>query len=207
VTQGRTYTIREAGDVTGVGERAIRRRVERKTLAVHGMENRGGKNVQVIHADELARVGLLGEGAPEPPPPESRAPSGTPPTMVDARYLVDQLREVSGELATTRLLEAQAGERERREREAREALEGEVHRARAREAEAAARLEAEEERRRQAEAREASVREELETLRRAQSDREDPVDEGPAGELEDAEVGAENGHRQSWWSKVWRGEG
>jgi hypothetical protein len=203
---GRTYTIREAGEVTGAGERAIRRRVERKTLAIHGMENRGGKNVQVIHSEELARVGLLGEGAPEPPPPESRPASGTPPTMVDARYLVDQLREVAGELATTRLLEAQAGERERREREAREALEGEVHRARAREQEAAARLEAEEERRRTAEAREASLREELESLRRAQSDPEEPVDEGPAEQPGASLDGGEPRSRAKWWQRVWGGE-
>ena len=100
----------------------------------------------------------------------------------------------------------EAGERERQERAAREALEGDLHRARAREAEAKAQLAAEEERRRTAEAREASIREELETLRRAQSEPE------PEEDLEVAETtGATLDHgeprsRARWWNRVWGGE-
>lgn len=129
----RTYTITEAAKLVGLGPKAMRRRTERGSVRTL-LEDRQGKPVKVISADELMRVGLLqvepGQEAPEPPEPDHR-PAPAPASVVDASYLVAELRELAGEVATRRLLEAQSGERERAERQAREQAEAELARARA----------------------------------------------------------------------------
>jgi hypothetical protein len=63
--EDRLYTIAEAAAATGLSEKAIRRRVERRTLAASveggGHDGRGGR--RVLTHEALLRAGLL-EGAP-----------------------------------------------------------------------------------------------------------------------------------------------
>jgi hypothetical protein len=194
----RTYTITEAAQLVGLAPKAMRRRTERGTIRTR-VEDRNGKPVKVIPGEELVRVGLLrvepGDSMPDPPSPEPTdgdGPAGRPAAvagaLLDGSELLDRFTSAVTELAQVRLLESQAGERERAEARRAEAAEAELARARAAAQTAAAQAAQEREARLQAEATAQALREQL-----ARRD-EEPEPPAPAGEPP-AEV--------PWWAP-WR---
>lgn len=179
--EGPTYTITEAARLVGIEPKAMRRRTERGTVRTE-LETRGGKPVKVIRGDELVRVGLLvvqeGEDMPAPPAVPTMPPSRAQ-AVLDGSELLDRYTSAISELATVRLLEAQAGERERSEREAREQAEGALHRERAASEQARAERDSERQARQEAEARAARLADEL-----AARDEPAPAEPAPAPEPE-----------------------
>lgn len=131
-------TIAEAATRTGLSKKAMRSRVDRGAIPVV----KGADDVRRIALPTLVQLGLLTPEGTPPAAPEA-APAAAPPAPVararadadrvgaEATAAVAAVERLAGELATHRLLESQASEREQQERRARHALEAELQAARA----------------------------------------------------------------------------
>jgi excisionase family DNA binding protein len=120
-TPPRSYTIAEAAKKLGITEKAVRRRIERKTLsAVLGRDGR--RRIPAIEVEAAA---------PSPTPIGADAPPGTP--TPEAVALVARLESLASEVGRLRAL-TDGSERQARE------LEEALHEARARASAAEAQL-------------------------------------------------------------------
>lgn len=138
-TSARTVSVVQAAELAGLSKTAVQRRIDRGTLRAVLRDGR-----RRIPLSELERAGLIdASGAPTAPvadtgaAPDTRGPVSTPHSTVtgDApavALLIERLEVQAGQLAEFRLLTAQAESRVAAEVKAREALEADLHQARAR---------------------------------------------------------------------------
>ena len=138
-------TIAQAADYLGISKKALRSRFDRGGIE-HGKNPAGDR---VVTVDQLEAAGLrpLAPGDDPLLAIATAAPRGHVAQVADearaaAEALGARIERLAGDLAVHRLLESQAGERERAERVARHALEQELLEVRAREQHARARADA-----------------------------------------------------------------
>jgi hypothetical protein len=129
----RTYTLREAAELTGLSQKAIRSRADRGALRFNVVDGR-----RRVPASELIRAGLLDasggaveaaqRGSTGPGLPQGNTEAASPAdvrVVVDVNALVARVEDLTADLARHRLLTTQAESRTA-------ALENELHEARAR---------------------------------------------------------------------------
>jgi excisionase family DNA binding protein len=138
-TSARTVSVVQAAELTGLSKTAVQRRIDRGTLRAVLRDGR-----RRIPLSELERAGLIdASGAAiasltdTGAAPDTRGPVSTPHSTGtgDApavALLIERLEVQAGQLAEFRLLTAQAESRVAAEVKAREALEADLHEARAR---------------------------------------------------------------------------
>lgn len=142
-TLPRTVTIREAVRLTGLTDKAIRRRIERGQLQHLRRDGR----VQVSTAD-LQRQGLITpQGEPTRDIAAASSMPGAPQGETVVRELLDRLLAQERELSEVRLLNTQADAATAAERRAREEVEAALHQTRAALVQAEAQLAAAQQRR------------------------------------------------------------
>lgn len=127
----RTLTVAEASAATGLSPKALRRRIERRTLDSVLDPATGLRRIPLA---ALERHGLL-QGAPQTAPVGQGQPRGTPAGSLDLSPLLERLEALAAENGALRQLEQRAGSLERQmlaEREARERAEAALFEARAR---------------------------------------------------------------------------
>ena len=95
-SSGPLLTIREASRATGLSLQALRRRVERGTLAAVLVDNR-----RRIALSELVRAGLLHTAPPDEPRPRKRAQQGTPSgyPRADLEVVLGRIEDLANAIA------------------------------------------------------------------------------------------------------------
>lgn len=205
----RDYTIREAAGLLGIKEPTLRMRVNRGVVHTVIGERRG-KEIRVIPHDELMRIRAEEEkrrAASDPDHAPSRNVTPVPPrevtggadhVVLPAEVLIAKISEQAEELGRLRQIEASVGERERREREAREAVERELHQARA---EAMAAQQRAQEAERQAQEADAAAREAAERARALEAEL------AAAAEAKSDDGAGEAPARPGFWARWFGGGG
>jgi predicted ArsR family transcriptional regulator len=91
------YSVKEAAALTGLTEKAIRRRLDRGTLdATYETQGGGGRMVRMVTRQALARAGLLGEGRVDR-------------SDKQVRWLIAYLKRRPGQPLNTHVLAKQSG--------------------------------------------------------------------------------------------------